>query len=71
MVKAKLFSYQDSQIYYYNYGINPEKHFDKLCEKYGSDTAVKMLDENMIKAWEKKRKRESELMERENPFLNP
>lgn len=50
MVKAKLFSYAHSGIYYKKYGISPDLHFDKLREKYGSKVAVEIVDRNMEKA---------------------
>jgi len=71
MFKAKLFNYRDSQTYYRNFGISPDKHFDKLCEKYGKDVAVEMIDRNMLKAWENERKRkelELRALESECPF---
>lgn len=70
MTKAKLFNYRDSQLYFKTYGINPEKHFDKLCEKYGTDTAIEMIDRNMMKAYESKWKRDKEKEDRERAQLD-
>ena len=57
MTKARLFSYRHSQIYYKKYGIYPDRHFDQLQKKWGSDAAVEIVDGNMKKAlmpeWEK------------------
>ena len=57
MTKARLFSYAHSQIYYKKYGIDPDRHFDRLCRRWGSDAAVDIVDGNMKKAlmpeWEK------------------
>lgn len=64
MFKAKLFSFEDSGIYYKKYGISPDRHFDRLRKNYGTDVAIEMVDRNMQKAWESKwkadRKRERE-----------
>lgn len=68
MTKAKLFSYNDSQIYFRTYGINPEKHFDRLCRNYGTAVAVEIVDENMLKALQKKWKERQSSLEDENPF---
>lgn len=70
MTKAKLFNYRDSQLYFKTYGINPEKHFDKLCEKYGTDTAIEMTDRNMMNAWKRKWKADREKEEREKRILD-
>lgn len=50
MTKARLFPYREAQIYYKKYGINPDRHFDRLCEKYGTDAAVGIVDRNMKNA---------------------
>lgn len=63
MTKAKLFDYRNSQLYYKRYGIDPDRHFDRLCEKYGTDVAVDIVDRNMIKIWEG-RKKEAEKQNR-------
>ena len=75
MIKARLFSYRDSGIYYKRFGISPDRHYDKLRESYGADAAIEMIDRNMMKAWEAKwnedRKREEErqrILESECPF---
>lgn len=52
MTKARLFDYKDSQRYNKRYGIDPDRHFDKLCEKYGVDVAVDMVDRNMMRIYE-------------------
>lgn len=70
MFKAKLFDYRDSGIYYKKFGISPDKHFDKFCERYGSDTAVRMIDENMIKAWKSKENEDRKKAEREQRILD-
>lgn len=77
MIKAKLFSYSDTNTYYRKYGITPDRHFDRLREKYGTDVAVGIVDRNMIKALECKRKRDIEkekerqrILESECPFGN-
>lgn len=69
MFKAKLFNFRDSQTYFKKYGISPDKHFDRLREKYGTDTAVNMIDENMMKAWKSKWKEEEKQKEREQRIL--
>lgn len=56
MTKARLFDYKNSQLYYKRYGIDPDRHFDKLCEKYGTDVAVDIVDRNMMKIWESRQK---------------
>ena len=54
--------------------MSTHKHFDRLCENYGTDTAAKMVDENMMKAWrskwkeEKQKEREQRILETECPF---
>ena len=58
MFKAKLFNYRDSGIYYKKFGISPDKHYDKLNERYGKDIALKMIDANMLKAFKTKWKEE-------------
>lgn len=52
MTKARLFDYRDSRKYYNRYGIDPDRHFDKLCEKYGVDVAVDIVDRNMLRIYE-------------------
>lgn len=69
MFKAKLFNFRDSQIYFKKYGISPDKHFDKLCEIYGTAVAVEMIDRNMMKAYESKWKKDREKEEREKRVL--
>ena len=69
MVKAKLFSYAHSGIYYRKYGISPDLHFDKLREKHGAKAAVEIVDRNMLKALEEKQRNEQRILERECPFL--
>lgn len=75
MIKAKLFDYNESKIYYQTYGISPDLHFDLLCEKWGREVAIEIVDRNMQKSYEEKwkeeqRKRELEqkLLEAECPF---
>lgn len=70
MTKSKLLNYRDSQLYFKTYGINPEKHFDMLCEKYGTDTAIEMFDHNMVNAWKRKWKEDREKEEREQRILD-
>lgn len=70
MFRAKIFNYRDSQTYLKKYGISPDKHFDRLREKYGTDTAVKIIDENMMKAWKNKWKEEEKQKEREQRILD-
>lgn len=63
MTRARLFDYRNSQLYYKRYGIDPDRHFDKLCGKYGTDVAVDIVDRNMMKIWES-RKKEAEKQNR-------
>lgn len=70
MFKARLFSFEDSGIYFKKYGISPDKHFDRLCKNYGTDAAVEIVDRNMQKAWESKRKKEKEEEERQQRILD-
>ena len=65
VTKARIFLYEHAQIYYREYGIDPDKHFDRMCKKYGTQTAVKIIDRNMEKAFEKKWKKDKEMEERE------
>ena len=76
MTKARIFLYEHAQIYYREYGIDPDKHFDRMCKKYGTQTAVKIIDRNMEKAfekkwnkeWEQRQPREQPILETECPF---
>ncbi len=69
MVKARLFPYRHSQVYYRKYGISPDRHFDRLCETYGTDAAIEIIDSNMLKAFESKWKEDKEREEREKRIL--
>lgn len=69
MVKAKLFPYAQSGIYYKKYGISPDRYFDKLREKHGSKVAVEIVDRNMLNALEEKQRNEQRILESECPFL--
>lgn len=66
MTKARLFDYHDSKLYYKKHGIDPDKHFDKLCEKYGTHVAVDIVDRNMIKIWSDniKKAKQADMFER-------
>lgn len=75
MTKAKIFLYEHAQIYYRKYGIDPDKHFDRMCEKYGIEVAGEIIERNMIKAfecmWKERREKEKEqqcILESECPF---
>ncbi len=70
MFKAKIFNYRDSQTYYKKFGISPDRHFDRLREKYGTDVAISMVDKNMMKAWQDKWKEEAAREERERRILD-
>ena len=78
MLKAKLFSYKYSNIYFQKYGISPDKHFDRLRETYGTDYARETVDVNMenalLSAWLEEQQREEErqrILENECPFRDP
>ena len=78
MTKARIFLYEHAQIYYREYGIDPDKHFDRMCKKYGTQTAGTSIDTTLEKAcenkWNKDKvreapdQREQRILETECPF---
>lgn len=69
MTKGRILDFRNSQLYYRKFGIDPDKHFDMLCEKYGGDVANDIFDRNCIRMWEDGIRKEKEREEREQREL--